>query len=182
MSSEETVRYAPRFIPHQVSVIACHSALPRFDFTAKFLGPMFHEFTVRIERDLLQPAAQLSGHGRMTSETEGSDVFNSAFTAAFDDRHNMVGRPWANKRLEPWELQPKHIKRPVTLRLALHFPGELRSLKPRLSQQCLKDPHDLIAISSTKRADPVIALKDLFPKVARIAAKFVFMDAVVRTK
>ena len=106
----------------------------------------------------------------MTSETKGSDVFNSAFTAAFDDGHNMVGRPWADKRLEPWELQPKHIERPVTLRLALHFPGELRRLKPRLSQQCLKDPHDLIAIGSTKRANPEIALKDLFPKVAWIAA------------
>jgi hypothetical protein len=118
----------------------------------------------------------------MTTETEGSDVFNSAFTAAFDDRHNMVGRPGANKRLEPWELQPKHIERPVTLRLAVHFPGELRRLKPCLSQQCLKDPHDLIAIGTTKRANPEIALKDLFPKIARIAAKFVFMDAGVRTK
>jgi len=137
---------------------------------------------VRIVRDLLQPAAQLSGHARMTSETKGSDVFNPAFTAAFDDRHNVVGRPRADKRFEPWELQPKHIERPVTLRLALHFPGELGRLKPRLSQQCLKDPHDLIAIGSTMRADPEIALKDLFPKVARIAAKFVFMDAVIRTK
>jgi hypothetical protein len=131
---------------------------------------MFHAFTVQIACDLLQPVAQLSGHARMTSETKGSDVFNSAFTAAFDDRHNMVGRPGADKRLEPWELQPKHIERPVTLRLALHFPGELRRLKPSLSQQCLKDPHDLIAIGSTNRADPEIALKDLFPKVARIAA------------
>ena len=118
----------------------------------------------------------------MTSETERSDVFNSAFTAAFDDRHNMVGRPGANKRFEPWELQPKHIERTVTLRLALHFPGELRRLKPRLSQQCLKDPHDLIAIGSTKRADSEIALKDLLPNVARITAKFVFMDTGVRTK
>jgi hypothetical protein len=58
----------------------------------------------------------------------------------------------------------------------------LRRLKPRFSQQCLKDPHDLIAIGSTKRADPEITLKDLFPKVVRIAAKFVFMDAGVRTK
>jgi hypothetical protein len=146
------------------------------------LGLMFHGFTVRIARDLLQPAAQLFSHARMTSKTESSDVFNSAFTAAFDDRHNMVGRPGANKRLEPWESQPKHIERPVTLRLAVHFPGELPRLKPRLSQQCLKDPHDLIAIGSTKRADPEITLKDLFPKVARIAAKFVFMDADVRTK
>jgi len=137
---------------------------------------------VRIVRDLLQPAAQLSGHARMTSETKGSDVFNPAFTAAFDDRHNMVGRPRTDKWLKPWELQPKHIERPVTLRLAFNFPGELRRLKPRLSQQCLKDPHDLIAIGSTKRADPEIALKDLFPKVARIAAKFVFMDAGIRTK
>jgi hypothetical protein len=143
---------------------------------------MFHAFTVKIARDLLQPVAQLSGHARMTSETKGSDVFNSAFTTAFDDRHNMVGRPGADKRLEPWELQPKHIERPVTIRLALHFPGELRRLKPSLSQQCLKDPHDLIAIGSTNRANPEIALKDLFPKVARIAAKFVFMDAVIRTK
>jgi len=143
---------------------------------------MFHAFTVRIALDMLQPAAQLAGHARMTSETEGSDVFNSAFTTAFDDRHNMVGRPGADKRLEPWELQPKHIERPVTIRLALHFPGELRRLKPSLSQQCLKDPHDLIAIGSTNRANPEIALKDLFPKVARIAAKFVFMDAVIRTK
>jgi len=143
---------------------------------------MVHAFTVQIARDLLQPVAQLAGHARMTSETEGSDVFNSAFTAAFDDRHNMVGRPGADKWLEPWELQPKHIERPVTLRLAFNFPGELRRLKPRLSQQCLKDPQDLIAIGSTKRADPEIALKDLFPKVARIAAKFVFMDAGVRTK
>jgi hypothetical protein len=118
----------------------------------------------------------------MTSETEGSDVFNPAFTAAFDDRHNMVGRPGADKRLEPWELQSKHIERPVTLRLALHFPGELRRLKPRLSQQCLKDPHDLIAIGSANRANPEIALKYLFPKIARIAAKFVFMDTGVRTK
>jgi hypothetical protein len=38
-----------------------------FDFNAKFLGLMFHAFTVRIGRDLLQPAAQLSGHARMTS-------------------------------------------------------------------------------------------------------------------
>jgi hypothetical protein len=143
---------------------------------------MFHPFTVQIARDLLQPVAQLSGHARMTSETEGSDVFNSAFTAAFDDRHNMVDRPRTDKRIEPWKLQPKHIERPVTLRLALHFPGELRRLKPRLSQQCFKDPQDLIAIGSTKRANPEIALKDLFPKVARIAAKFVFMDAVIRTK
>lgn len=165
-----------------MSVIACHSARPRIDFNAQFLSLMFHAFTVWIARDLLQPAAQLSGHARMTSETEGSDVFNSAFTAAFDDRHNMVARPWANKQLEPWELPPKHIERPVTLRLALHFPGELRRLKPRLSQQCLKDPHDLIAIGPTNRADSEIALKDLFPKVARIAAKFVFMDAGVRTK
>jgi hypothetical protein len=37
-------------------------------------------------------------------------------------------------------------------------------------------------MSSAKRADPEIALKDLFPKVARIAAKFVFMDTGVRTK
>ena len=118
----------------------------------------------------------------MTSQTQGSDVFNSAFATAFDDRHNMVGRPGADKWLEPWELQPKHIERPVTLRLALHFPGKLRRLKPRLSQQCLKDPQDLIAIDSTKRADSEIALKDLFPKVARIAAKFVFMNAVMRTK
>jgi hypothetical protein len=58
----------------------------------------------------------------------------------------------------------------------------LRRFKPRLSQQCLKDPQDLIAIGSTKRANPEIALKDLIPKVARIAAKFVFMDAVIRTK
>jgi len=72
---------------------------------------MFHASTVRIARDLLQPAAQLSGHARMTSETEGSDVFNSAFTSALDDRHNMVGCPGANKRLEPWELPPKHIER-----------------------------------------------------------------------
>jgi hypothetical protein len=112
---------------------------------------------------LSKPAAQLFSHARMASKTEGSDVFNSAFTTAFDDRHNMVGRPGANKRLEPWELQPKHIERPVTLRLAVDFPGELRRLKPRLSQQCLKDPHDLIAIGSTKRADPEITLKDLFP-------------------
>jgi hypothetical protein len=118
----------------------------------------------------------------MTPETEGSDIFNSAFTAAFDDRHNVVGRPRADKRLEPWELQPKHIERPVTLRLAFHFPWELRRLKPRLPQQCLKYPQDLIAIGSTKRADPEITLKDLFPKVARIAAEFVFMDAGVRTK
>src|SRR5262249_46790463 len=118
----------------------------------------------------------------MTSETEGSDVFNSAFTATFNDRHNMVGRPGANKRLEPWELPPKHIERPVALRLAVHFPGELRRLKPGRSQQCLKDPRDLLPIGSTTRADPEIALKDLFPKVARIAAKFVFMDAGVRTK
>jgi hypothetical protein len=33
----------------------------------------------------------------MTSETKGSDVFNSAFTAAFGDRRNMVGRPGADK-------------------------------------------------------------------------------------
>jgi len=118
----------------------------------------------------------------MTSKTQGSDVFNSTFTAAFDDRHNMVGRPGADKRLEPWELQPKHIERPVTLRLALHFPWELRRLKPCLSQQSLKDPKDLIAIGSTKRADAEIALKDLFPKVARIAANFVFVDAGVRTE
>jgi hypothetical protein len=52
-----------------------------FDFNAIFLGLMAHAFTVRIVRDLLQPAAQLSGHARMTSETEGSDVFNSAFTS-----------------------------------------------------------------------------------------------------
>jgi hypothetical protein len=151
---------------HRLSI----SAGPLFDFSAKFLGLMFHAFTVRIARDLLQPAAQLSGHARMASETEGSDVFNSAFTASFDDGHNMVGRPGAYKRLEPWELPPKHIERPVTLRLAVHFPGELRRLKPRLSQQCLKDPQNLIAIGSTKRADSEIALKDLFPKVARIAA------------
>jgi hypothetical protein len=118
----------------------------------------------------------------MTSETKGSDVFNSAFTAAFDDRHNVVGCPGANKRLEPWELQPKHIERPVTLRLAVHFPWKLRRFKPRLPKQCLKDPQDLIAIGSTKRADSEIALKDLFPKIARVAAKFVFMDASVRTK
>jgi hypothetical protein len=118
----------------------------------------------------------------MTSKTQGSDVFNSTFTAAFDDRHNMVGRPGADKRLEPWKLQPKHIERPVTLRLAFHFPWKLSRLKPSLSQQCLKDPHDLIAIGSTKRADPEIALEDLFPKVTGIAAKFVFMDAGVRTK
>ena len=149
---------------------------------AQFLGLMFFAFTFWFVRDLLQPAAQLSCHARMTSETEGSDVFNSAFTAAFYDRHNMVGRPGANKRIEPWKLPPKHIERPVTLRLALHFPGELRRLKPRLSQQCLKDPQDLIAIGSTKRANPEIALKDLVPKVTRIAAKFVFMDAGVRTK
>jgi hypothetical protein len=146
------------------------------------LGLMFHGFTVRIARDLLQPAAQLFSHARMTSKTESSDVFNSAFTAAFDDRHNMVGRPRTDKWLKPWELQPKHIERPVTLRLAVHFPGELRRLKPRLSQQCLKDPQDLIAIGSTKRANPEIALKDLFANVTRIAAKFVFMDAGVRTK
>src|SRR5262245_43210394 len=143
---------------------------------------MFHVLTVRIARDLLQPAAQLSSYARMTSEAEGSDVFNSAFTATFDDRHNMVGRPGANKRLEPWELPPKHIERPVALRLAVHFAGELRGLKPRLSQQCLKDPHDLIAIGSTKRADPEIALKNLFTNVARIATKFVFMDTGGRTK
>src|SRR5262245_16725491 len=130
---------------------------------AQLLGLMFHAFTVQIARDLLQPVAQLCGHARMTSETKGSDVFNSAFTAAFDDRHNMVGRPRANKRIEPWKLQPKYIERPVTPRLALHFPWELRRLKPRLSQQCLKDPHELIAIGSTKRADPEIALKDLIP-------------------
>jgi hypothetical protein len=94
----------------------------------------------------------------------------------------MVGCPRANKRIEPWKLPTKHIERPVTLRLAVHFPGELRRLKPRLSQQCLKDPQDLIAIGSTKRANPEIALKDLIPKVARIAAKFVFMDAAIRTK
>jgi hypothetical protein len=118
----------------------------------------------------------------MTSQTQGSDVFNAAFTAAFDDRCNMVGRPGTDKWLKPWELQPKHIERPVTLRLALHFPWELRRLKPCLSQQSLKDPKDLIAIGSTKRADPEIALKDLFPKVARIAANFVFVDAGVRTE
>src|SRR5262245_19207601 len=143
---------------------------------------MFRAFTVRVASHLFQPAAQLTGYACMTSETEGSDVFNSAFTAAFDDRHNMVGRPGANKRLEPWELLPKHIERPVTLRLEVHFPGKLRRLKPRLSQQRLKDPDDLVAIGSTKRADPEIALQDLFPKIARIAAKFVFMDAGVRTK
>ena len=118
----------------------------------------------------------------MTSQTQGSDVFNSAFTAALDDRHNMVGRPRTDKWLKPWELQPKHIERPVTLRLAFHFPWELRRLKPCLSQQSLKDPKDLIAIGSTKRADAEIALKDLFPKIAWIAAKFVFIDAGVRTK
>jgi hypothetical protein len=143
---------------------------------------MFHVFTVRIACETLQPDAQLSGHTRMTSQTEGSDIFNSAFTAAFDYRHNMVGRPGADKRIEPWKLQSKHIERPVTFRFAFHFPGKLRFLKPRLSHQCLKDPQDLIAIGSTKRADSEIALKDLFPKVARIAAKFVFIDAGVRTK
>src|SRR5262249_22048308 len=101
---------------------------------------------------------------------------------AFDDRHNMVGRPGANKRLEPWELQPKHIERPVTIRLAVHFPGELRRLQPRLSQQRLKDPHDPIAIGSTKRADPDISMTDLFRKIARIAVKFVCMGPGVRTK
>src|SRR5262249_21623855 len=149
---------------------------------AQLLCLMFNAFTVQIARDLLQPVAQLSGHARMTSETKGSDVFNSAFTATFDDRHNMVGRPGADKRLEPWELQPKHIERPVTLRLALHFPWKLRRLKPRLSQQRLKYPDDLVAIGSTKRADTEIALKALVTKIARIAAKFVFMDAGVRTK
>ena len=149
---------------------------------AQLLCLMFHAFTVQIARGLLQPVAQLSGHARMTSETEGSDVFDSAFTAAFDDRHSMAGRPGADKWLEPWELPPKHIERPVALWLAIHFPGELRRLEARLSQQRLKDPHDLIAIGSTKRTDPEIALKDLFPKVARIAAKFVFMNASVRTK
>jgi len=143
---------------------------------------MLYASIVGIVRDLLQPAAQIFCHAPMTSETEGSNVFQSAFTAAFDDRHNMVGCPGANKRLEPWELQPKHIERRVTLRLALNFPGELRRLQPRLSQQRLKDPHDLIAIGPTKRADPEIALKDLFPKVAWIAAKFVLMHASIRTK
>jgi hypothetical protein len=75
----------------------------------QLLCQMFHAFTVQNARDLLQPVAQLSGHARMTSETEGSDVFNSAFTAAFDDRHNMVGRPRADKRIEP-----SRVARPST--------------------------------------------------------------------
>jgi len=74
----------------------------------------------------------------MTSEAEGSDVFNSAFTAAFDDRHNMVGRPGADKWLEPWELQPKHIERPVTLRLAFNFRGNCAALSPAFRSNALK--------------------------------------------
>src|SRR5262249_32441240 len=98
---------------HDVSYLvgggACHSAWSLFVFNAQFFGLMSDAFTVRIERDLLQSVVQLSGHARMTSGTEGSDALHSAFIDDFDYSHNMFARAGANKRLEPWELQPKHV-------------------------------------------------------------------------
>jgi hypothetical protein len=110
-----------------------------------------------------QALAQLGSRAAVTPKADSADVGEVAFAAALGNGQDMIGVP----------------KRTALARLETPFRPAEDAARPA---QTLESSPLRYTVESTLGADAAIARKNLFPKVARIAAETPFVHAEVRAK
>ena len=99
----------------------------------------------------------------MASETQRAQILQIALPAALRDGDDVVGIP---QSLASHPLQPPPLQQPLPVSPAGALQVEVRGA----------------AVHSAQGANAAIALKDLFPEIARIGAKTPLMDTPLGAK